>query len=155
MGGGFRLGWTFSTLDDAHRVGSCYYLRIKKNVGIADQQKKENEVGMIAWNTSVHNSTLHTAVVYVTFFSSRCMLELKIFHRTASLSSWASSEMYAVLAEESLTRLCSSIESTMDAKDSSCLHAHNHYSNSVILNKNCLIAKWLICVHVYKFGFVG
>ena len=71
---------------------------------------------MIAWNTSVHNSTLHTAVVYVTFFSSRCMLELKIFHRTASLSSWASSEMYAVLAEESLTRLCSNTESTMDVK---------------------------------------
>jgi len=47
-----------------------------------------------------------------------------------------------ILAEESLTRLCSNIESTMDAKDSSCLHAHNHIiSNSVILNKNCFIAK--------------
>ena len=71
------------------------------------------------------------------------MLELKfeIFHRTASLSSWASSEMYAVLAEESLTRLSSNVESLVDAKDSSCLHVHNHIiSNSVILNKNCFVA---------------
>jgi len=46
------------------------------------------------------------------------MLELKlaIHHRTASLSSQAS---YAVLAEESLTRLCSNTETTtaMDNKD--------------------------------------
>ena len=45
-------------------------------------------------------------LVHVTFFSSRCMLELKfaIYHRAVSLSSQDSSEIYAVLAEESLTR---------------------------------------------------
>jgi len=42
-------------------------------------------------------------LVHVTFFRSRCMLELKfvIYHKAESLSSLAS---YAVLAEESLTR---------------------------------------------------
>ena len=42
-------------------------------------------------------------LVHVTFFSRRCMLELKfaIYYRAASLPSQAS---YAVLAEESLTR---------------------------------------------------
>jgi len=39
----------------------------------------------------------------------------------------------------SLTRLSSNTESTMDAKDSSRLHAHNHISN---LNNNCFVAKW-------------
>jgi len=29
-GRGFWLGLTFPTLDDAHGVGSCYYLRILK-----------------------------------------------------------------------------------------------------------------------------
>jgi len=54
--------------------------------------------------------------------------------------------MYAVLAKESLTRLCSNTESTMDAKDSPYLHAHNHISNSAILNNNCFIAKWFVCI---------
>jgi len=51
--------------------------------------------------------------------------------------------MYAVLAEASLTRISSNTESTMDARLPR-LHAHNHIiSNSVILNNNCFIAKWL------------
>ena len=54
--------------------------------------------------------------------------------------------MYAVLAEESLTRFCSTTESTMDAKDSLCLHAHNRISNSAILNNNFFIAKWFVCM---------
>jgi len=37
--------------------------------------------------------------------------------------------MYAVLAEESLSRLSSNTGSTMDANDSTCLHAHNCISN--------------------------
>jgi len=42
-------------------------------------------------------------LVHVTFFSSRCMLELQfaIYYRAASLPSQVS---YAVLAQESLTR---------------------------------------------------
>jgi len=48
--------------------------------------------------------------------------------------------MYAVLAEESLTRLFSNTESTVDAKNSPYLHAHNCISNSTILNNNCFIA---------------
>jgi len=58
--------------------------------------------------------------------------------------------MYAVLAEESLTRLCSNTESTMDAKDSPCLHAHNHISNSAILNDACFVAKGFVCIHTSK-----
>ena len=54
--------------------------------------------------------------------------------------------MYAVLAEESLTRPCSNTESTMNAKDSPCLHAHNLISNSAILNNNCFVAKWFVCM---------
>jgi len=46
--------------------------------------------------------------------------------------------MYAVLG---LTRLCSNTESTMDAQDSPCLHAHNHTSNSAILNNDGVVAK--------------
>jgi len=49
--------------------------------------------------------------------------------------------MYAVLAKESLTRLCANTESTMDAQDSLCLHARNRTSNSAILNNNCFDAK--------------
>ena len=62
--------------------------------------------------------SLFLCFVLCHFFSSRCMLELKfaIYHRAASLSSQASSEMYAVLAEESLTRLCSNAESVMVPK---------------------------------------
>jgi len=43
--------------------------------------------------------------------------------------------MYAALAKESLTRLCSNTESTMDDRHSSCLHTHNCtcISNSGIL----------------------
>jgi len=54
--------------------------------------------------------------------------------------------MHAVLAEESLTRLCSNTESTMDAKDPPCHHAHNRTFNSTILNNNCFIAKWFVCM---------
>jgi len=58
--------------------------------------------------------SLHLVTFFVTFFSSRCMLELRfaIYHRAASLSSQA---FYAVLAEESLhdqTRLSSNIPCT-------------------------------------------
>jgi len=52
--------------------------------------------------------------------------------------------MYAALAEESLTRLCSNAESTIHAKDSPCLHAHNNISNSELLNNNCFVAKWIV-----------
>jgi len=40
---------------------TTFRTRIKniKNVGIVDQQKPRNKVGMIAYNSSVHNSTLH------------------------------------------------------------------------------------------------
>ena len=51
--------------------------------------------------------------------------------------------MYAVLPEESLTRLCWNTESTINAKDSPCLHAHNCISNSAILNNNCIV-KWFV-----------
>jgi len=49
--------------------------------------------------------------------------------------------MYAVMAEESLTKLGSNTESTMDAKDSLCLHAHNCISNLAISNNNYFVAK--------------
>jgi len=56
--------------------------------------------------------------------------------------------MYAVLAEESLTRLWSNTESTMDDKGSPSLHAHNHIStSSICCCKNCVISKW---THAYK-----
>ena len=74
------------------------------------------------------------------------MLELKFatYRRAASLSLQASS---AVLAEESLTRLSLSTESAMNAKDSPCLHEHNPYiSNSTILNNNCFVPKWFVCM---------
>jgi len=32
---------------------------MQQDVGIADQQKHRNKVGMIAQNSLVHNSTLH------------------------------------------------------------------------------------------------
>jgi len=54
-------------------------------------------------------------------------LNFAIYQRAASLSSRLPKSMYAVLAEESLTRLCSNTESTMDDKDSACLHAHQPY----------------------------
>ena len=54
-------------------------------------------------------------------------LNFAIYHRAASLSSQLPQSMYAVLAEESLTRLCSNTESTMDDKDSACIHAHQPY----------------------------
>ena len=50
--------------------------------------------------------------------------------------------------------LCSSTESTMDAKDSPCLHANNHVSNSAFLHNNCFIAKWFL-MHAYKFGIAN
>ena len=50
------------------------------------------------------------------FFSSRYMLELEfvIYHRAASLSSQASSVDACSIGEESLTRLCSNAEATME-----------------------------------------
>ena len=52
--------------------------------------------------------------------------------------------MYAVLAEESLTRFPSITESTMNAKDSPCLRAYNLISNSTILNNNCFVVLMLV-----------
>ena len=77
-------------------------------------------------------------LVHVTFFSSRCMLELKfdIYHRAASLPSPAS---YAVLAEESQAFFKHSPHT-------------NSISNSAILHNNYI--SWLsdlcACVHVKK-----
>jgi len=59
--------------------------------------------------------------------------------------------VYAVLAEESLIRLCSNTKSMMDAKGSLCLHAHSHISNSAILNNNRLLLSDLCaCVQIFK-----
>jgi len=45
--------------------------------------------------------------------------------------------MHIVLAEESLTWLCSNTKSTTNAQHSPCLHAHNHIiSNSAILSRD-------------------
>ena len=75
-------------------------------------------------------------LVHVTFFSSRCMLELKfaIYYRAASLPSQAS---YAVLAEESQAFLK--------------LSQHTYsISNSAILRNNyiSLLSDLCACVHV-------
>jgi len=53
--------------------------------------------------------------------------------------------MYAVLAEESLTRLCSNTELKIDAKDPPCLH-HNRISNLAILNN--------ACIYIYAIRFM-
>ena len=70
-------------------------------------------------------------LVHVTFFSRRCMLELKfaIYYRAASLLSQAS---YAVLAEES--------------------QAFFKHSNSAFLRNNyiSLLSDLCACVHVKK-----
>jgi len=63
--------------------------------------------------------------------------------------------MYAVLAEELLTRLCSNTESTMDDKNSPCLHAHNRISNSAILStNNFLIANLLLLLAIVCYWSV-
>ena len=76
-------------------------------------------------------------LVHVTFFSSRCMLELKfaIYHRAATLPSQAS---YAVLAEESQAFFKHSPHS-------------NSISNSAIFgNYISLLSDLCACVHVEK-----
>ena len=77
-------------------------------------------------------------LVHVTFFSSRCMLELKfaIYYRAASLPSQAS---YAVLAEES------------QAFFKHSPHA-NSISNSAIVRNNyiSLLSDLCACVHMKK-----
>ena len=81
-------------------------------------------------------------LVHVTFFSSRCMLELKfaIYDRAASLPSQAS---YAVLAEES-----------------QAFFQHSQYTNSIsnsaILRNNyiSLLSDLCACVYVKKNGVV-
>ena len=80
-------------------------------------------------------------LVHVTFFSSRCMLELKfaIYYRAASLPSQAS---YAVLAEESQAFFKHSPHT-------------NSISNSAILRNNyyiSLLSDLCACVHVKKNG---
>jgi len=35
----------------------------------------------------------------------------------------------------------------MDAKNSPCVHTHNHISNSTIINDNCFTAKWFMRIH--------
>jgi len=63
--------------------------------------------------------------------------------------------MHAVLAEESLTRLCSNTKSTMDAKDPPCLHAHNRIFNATILNNNCsLLSDLRACVQILKMALL-
>ena len=78
-------------------------------------------------------------LVHVTFFSSRCMLELKfaIYHRAASLSQAS----YAVLAEESQAFFKHSPHT-------------NSISNSAILRNNyiSLLSDLCACVHVKKNG---
>ena len=62
--------------------------------------------------------------------------------------------MYAVLAVESLTGLCSNTESTMDDRDSlSPLHT-NRMSNSAILSNNyvSLLNKLCTCIQVKKMA---
>ena len=73
-------------------------------------------------------------LVHVTYFSSRCMLELKfaIYYRAASLPSQAS---YALLAQESLTR----------PGFLQTLPAHQQFSNSATLRNNYIS----ICAHAY------
>jgi len=79
-------------------------------------------------------------LVHVTFFSSRCMLELKFaiyyMYRAASLPSQAS---YAVLAEESQAFFKHSPHT-------------NRISNSAILRNNSisLLSDLCACVHVKK-----
>jgi len=79
-------------------------------------------------------------LVHVTFFSSRCMLELKfaIYYRAASLPSQAS---YAVLAEES------------QAFFKRSLHT-NSISNSAILSNNyiSLLSDLCACVWVHQWA---
>ena len=61
--------------------------------------------------------------------------------------------MYTVLTEESLTRLSSNNESTMDAKDSPYLHAHSRISNSTILYGNVLLLSDLCtCIKFLKMA---
>jgi len=53
-------------------------------------------------------------------------------------------------------RLSSNIDSTVDAKDSPCLHACNHISNSTILNNNCFIAKVFVRMHtIFENGIAN
>ena len=81
-------------------------------------------------------------LVHVTFFSSRCMLELKfaIYYRAANLLSQAS---YAVLAEESQAFFKLSQHT-------------NSISNSAILRNNyiSLLSDLCACVHVKKNGVI-
>ena len=59
--------------------------------------------------------------------------------------------MYAVLTEESFTRLCSNTKSTMDDKDSPCPHAHNRISNSAIIIVS-LLSDLYVCIQVKKMA---
>jgi len=73
-------------------------------------------------------------LVHVTFFSSRCMLELKfvIYYRAASLPSQASD---AVLAEES-----------------QAFFKHSPHTNSISIQQSCVIITfrcYVICAHAY------
>ena len=76
-------------------------------------------------------------LVHVTFFSSKCMLELKfaIYHRAASLSSQAS---YAVLAEESWTRTGSS--------NTVCTPTVFLIQQSYVIMTKWFVAKWFVRV---------
>ena len=81
-------------------------------------------------------------VVHVTFFSSRCMLELKfaIYYRAASLPS---QDSYAVLSEESQASFKHSPHT-------------NSISNSAILHNNyiSLVGDLWACVYMKKKGVV-
>ena len=100
------------------------------------------------------------AQIYVTFYRSRWMLELKFAiteqevcpHRLLSRCSigWRITDQAG--------RLSLNTVSTMNAKarDSPCLHAHNHISNSTILNNNCFVAKWFVCMRtIFENGIAN
>ena len=57
--------------------------------------------------------------------------------------------LYAVLAEESLTRLSSNTKSTMDENDSPCLHAHNQISQQSWKRMVSLLSDLCVCVQVF------
>ena len=85
---------------------------------------------------------MFSILVFVPFFSCKCMLELK-FARAVSLSSQASLVAVCVLAEESSTRP-GSLQTLPAYRGTSCI------SNSAILRNN-YISLLSDCAHVYTW----
>ena len=94
------------------------------------------------WSAIPTSCYMFFILVHVTFFSCRCMLELKfaIYYRAASLPSQAS---YAILAEGSQACFKHSPHT-------------NNISNSAILRNNyiSLLSDLCACVHVKKNGVI-